>query len=86
MPSEHGDLVRGPEGAHTFRNDSDEPIRVLMMSTRFWPEIVNYPDSNKLGASSPFGRGRFTVGTALDFQNAPQGAPPSAPRRAGPWS
>jgi uncharacterized cupin superfamily protein len=67
---EPGDVIlcpRGPDGAHRFWNDSDERIRVLMMSTRFWPEIVNYPDSNKIGASSPFGRGRYTVGTEVEY-------------------
>jgi uncharacterized cupin superfamily protein len=67
---EPGDCVlfpRGPDGAHTFWNDSDEPVRVFMMSTRFWPEIVNYPDSGKLGASSQFGRGRFLEDSAVEY-------------------
>jgi uncharacterized cupin superfamily protein len=67
---EPGDCVlfpRGPDGAHTFRNDSDEPTRVLMMSTLITPEVVTYPDSGKLGASSPFGRGRFREDSAVEY-------------------
>jgi len=47
-----GDVVcfrTGPEGAHTVRNDSDAPTRVLMMSCGTRPEIVVYPDSDKIG-------------------------------------
>jgi uncharacterized cupin superfamily protein len=49
-----GDVVlfrRGPEGAHAVRNDTDEPVRLLMLSsdqdTR--GEIAFYPDSGKVG-------------------------------------
>jgi uncharacterized cupin superfamily protein len=65
-----GDSVlfpRGPEGGHTFRNDSAEPVRVLMMSTLITPEVVSYPDSGKLGASSPFGRGRFLESSNVEY-------------------
>jgi len=42
---------RGPDGAHQIRNDSDEPARVLMLSSQSDPEICVYPDSGKVGAS-----------------------------------
>jgi uncharacterized cupin superfamily protein len=48
-----GDVVaflRGPEGAHQLINHSGEPVRVLMLSTLIAPEIVEYPDSDKVGA------------------------------------
>ena len=48
-----GDVVcfpTGPEGAHDVRNDGDEPARVLMLSTRIYPEVPVYPDSDKIGA------------------------------------
>jgi uncharacterized cupin superfamily protein len=41
---------RGPDGAHEVRNESDEPARVLMLSTMSDPEICVYPDSRKIGA------------------------------------
>ena len=48
-----GDCVtfkRGPEGAHAFRNDTDEPARLLMLSSQADVEITVYPDSEKIGA------------------------------------
>ncbi len=47
-----GDVVCfrcGQEGAHAMRNDTDEPARFLMMSAGTRPEIVVYPDSDKIG-------------------------------------
>ena len=65
-----GDCVlfpRGPDGGHTFWNDSDEPVRILMMSTLITPEVVSYPDSGKLGARSPFGGGRFLESSGVEY-------------------
>jgi len=39
----------GPEGAHKITNRSDEPARLLMMSTRSSPTVAVYPDSDKIG-------------------------------------
>jgi uncharacterized cupin superfamily protein len=50
-----GDVVcfrRGKEGAHQVINRTDSPIRVLMLSTMIEPDIVEYPDSGKVGARS----------------------------------
>jgi uncharacterized cupin superfamily protein len=50
---ERGDLVvfrRSPDGLHQVRNDADEPARLMMLSTKNAPEIVEYPDSGKLSA------------------------------------
>jgi uncharacterized cupin superfamily protein len=44
---------RGPAGAHEVRNESEEIVRVLMMSTLTFAsklEICVYPDSGKIGA------------------------------------
>jgi uncharacterized cupin superfamily protein len=46
------DLVffpKGPEGAHQIRNDTGEPVRVLMWSTVVHPSATAYPDSDKVG-------------------------------------
>jgi uncharacterized cupin superfamily protein len=40
---------RGPEGAHAVRNDTDEPVRVLMFSNVEHPAVSAYPDSDKVG-------------------------------------
>jgi uncharacterized cupin superfamily protein len=40
---------RGPEGAHSIRNETDDPARVLMFSTVVVPSATVYPDSDKVG-------------------------------------
>jgi uncharacterized cupin superfamily protein len=50
-----GDVVcfpEGPEGAHQVRNDTDEPIKVLFLSTKVSPDTAVYPDSGKVGVWS----------------------------------
>ena len=38
---------RGAAGAHLVRNATEEPVRILMLSTSIVPDIVEYPDSSK---------------------------------------
>jgi uncharacterized cupin superfamily protein len=48
-----GDVVcfrRGPDGFHQVSNRTSSPIRVLIVSTLITPDIVEYPDSGKVGA------------------------------------
>ena len=55
---EEGDVVvfpRGQAGAHQVSNKTDEPIRVLMLSSLNAPDIVEYLDSGKVGARSVAG-------------------------------
>jgi uncharacterized cupin superfamily protein len=40
---------RGPEGAHGVRNETEDPVRVLMFSTVVTPTASVYPDSDKVG-------------------------------------
>jgi uncharacterized cupin superfamily protein len=57
-----GDVVafrRGNEGAHQVRNDTDAPIRVLMLSTLLAPDIVEYLDSGKVSAIDAKGERLF---------------------------
>jgi uncharacterized cupin superfamily protein len=42
-------FARGPAGAHGVRNDTEEPVRVLMWSNVTYPNATVYPDSDKLG-------------------------------------
>ncbi|MGD2060266.1 MAG: cupin domain-containing protein [Acidimicrobiia bacterium] len=42
-------FATGPAGAHQLINHTDRDARVLMMSTMVSPEIVEYPDSGKVG-------------------------------------
>jgi uncharacterized cupin superfamily protein len=58
-----GDLVAFPEGeagAHQLRNDSEEPFRVLIASTKSDLYVAGYPDSGKVLIESP-SRGLRTV-------------------------
>ena len=40
---------RGERGAHGYRNDTDSPVRVLMVSEMTGPNISVYPDTNQVG-------------------------------------
>ena len=63
-------LPEGPDGAHQVRNDTDEPIRVLIASTKQLPDAAVYPDSGKVGiwtgneADPPR---LFRIGNAVDY-------------------
>jgi uncharacterized cupin superfamily protein len=46
---------RGQAGAHQVSNRTDTPVRVLMLSSMVLPEIVEYPDSGKVGARDATG-------------------------------
>ena len=53
---EPGDAVvfrRGPTGAHVVRNDTDAPVRVLLVSSHADLEVAVYPDSGKVGVRGP---------------------------------
>jgi len=50
-PLEPGDVVAcpaGPTGAHQLQNRTDDPVRVLVVSTMIYPETVEMPDSDKI--------------------------------------
>jgi uncharacterized cupin superfamily protein len=58
---ECGDLVafpRGPAGAHRIFNPSEQAARVLVFSTRHWPEIAEYPDIGATLAMTGPGEGQ----------------------------
>ncbi|HEY8584343.1 MAG TPA: cupin domain-containing protein [Capillimicrobium sp.] len=40
----------GPQGVHQVRNDTDQPVRVLLWSNVEYPAVTVYPDSDKVGA------------------------------------
>ncbi|MFB6090349.1 MAG: cupin domain-containing protein [Halobellus sp.] len=51
------DFPASEDGAHRLRNDGDEPLRFLAVSTMRDPDVTVYPDSGKIGvyAGSPPG-------------------------------
>lgn len=40
---------RGETGVHQLRNDTEEPVRIVMFSTTSDPEVCVYPDTGKTG-------------------------------------
>jgi uncharacterized cupin superfamily protein len=48
---------RGPAGAHSLRNDGDEPARILFFSTLSDPEVAVYPDSERAAVKAGDMRG-----------------------------
>src|SRR5918911_212798 len=80
---------RGERGAHGYRNDGNEPVRVLMISEMNAPNISVYPDRNQVGifdagrrAERRFGA-LFNVADAVaDYGGRAQLVPPaSGPRQ-----
>ena len=62
-------FLRGPGGAHQIINRTDEPLRVLMLSTRLSPEVLEYPDSGKTAATDADGKRLFRtrLGEPLEY-------------------
>jgi uncharacterized cupin superfamily protein len=57
---QEGDVVcfpRGEEGAHQIINRTDEPVRVLMLSTMIQPDIAFLLDTGKVFARDADGKG-----------------------------
>lgn len=45
----------GPAGAHALTNETDEPVRFIMVSGRGAPEVVEYPDLGQITVQGPAG-------------------------------
>lgn len=55
---EEGGVVHfttGPAGAHGLRNDGEGPVRYVMAGVRVTPEVVEYPELNKVTGQSRHG-------------------------------
>ena len=59
----------GEAGAHEVRNDTAEPVRVVMFSTTSDPEVCVYPDSGKVGVYAGWSR---TDATKVTLLNRPE--------------
>jgi uncharacterized cupin superfamily protein len=76
-PVKAGDLISAPPGdgstAHQVENTSEAELRFLTFSTRLEPEVVEYPDSGKIGVASyagsaaPVVRVLVPAGQSLDY-------------------
>ena len=42
----------GPDGAHSLRNDTDEPVRFVVAGIRVSPEVAEYPDTKQITAQA----------------------------------
>ena len=65
-----GDVVHFPEGepgTHQLRNDTNEPFRVLIGSTKSTLNVAGYPDSNKILIDTPGKRRMLSDGPDLDY-------------------
>jgi uncharacterized cupin superfamily protein len=65
---EPGDLVlfpEGPDGAHKVTNLTDEPLRILMLSTVTETAVSVYPDGGKVGVY-PLGK-YFRLADAVEY-------------------
>ena len=79
-PGETVHFPVGEEGAHQLSNPTDEEVRFLAVSTSGAPDVVVYPDSNKISASErlPEGGGLhtfFDLGQQVDYwkgESAPE--------------
>jgi uncharacterized cupin superfamily protein len=73
----------GERGAHQVANRTDNPVRVLFISEMVGPEVVVYPDSDKVGArerapgSPPGLRKTFRAGDEVDYWDGED--PPEVP-------
>jgi uncharacterized cupin superfamily protein len=56
-PGEVVNFPLGERGAHQISNQTDEEVRFLAVSTSGAPDVVVYPDSNKISASERLAEG-----------------------------
>ncbi|WP_247730516.1 cupin domain-containing protein [Halovivax limisalsi] len=59
-PGDYASLPATPDGGHAVANDSDGPLRYLVVSTMNEPDVTVYPDSETFGVfvgSPPGGSG-----------------------------
>ena len=61
---------RGERGAHAYRNDRDEPVRLLMISEMSGPNISVYPDTNQVGLFDAGQRAQRRFGALFNVADA----------------
>jgi uncharacterized cupin superfamily protein len=61
---------RGECGSHGYRNDTDAPVRVLMISEMNGPNISVYPDTNQVGIFDAGQRARRRFGALFNVADA----------------
>jgi uncharacterized cupin superfamily protein len=61
---------RGERGAHGYRNTSDQPVRLLMISEMDGPNISVYPDTNQIGLFDTAQRAQRRFGALFNVDDA----------------
>ena len=61
---------RGERGAHGYRNGTDRPVRVLVVSEMNGPNISVYPDTNQIGLFDAGRREERRFGARFDVADA----------------
>jgi uncharacterized cupin superfamily protein len=61
---------RGERGAHGYRNETDAPVRLLMVSEMNGPNISVYPDMNQVGIFDHGQRGQRRFGALFNVADA----------------
>jgi uncharacterized cupin superfamily protein len=61
---------RGERGAHGYRNDGEEPVRLLMISEMEGPNISVYPDTNQIGVFDAGQRSQRRFGALFNVADA----------------
>jgi uncharacterized cupin superfamily protein len=82
---EEGDVLRfpvGEDGAHQIINESDDTVRFLAISSSGRPDVVVYPDSDKIGVGERLPRGGglrafFRRGDRVGYWEGEERKPPS---------
>ncbi len=71
FPVRAGDVIAAPSGegetAHQVMNTGAEELRYLCFSTRFDPDVVEYPDSGKFGVASMVPEGKGLTSAQLAY-------------------
>jgi uncharacterized cupin superfamily protein len=71
FPVRAGDVIAAPAGeassAHQLSNTGTEDLRYLCFSTRFDPDVVEYPDSGKFGVASMVPEGKGLTSAQLAY-------------------
>jgi uncharacterized cupin superfamily protein len=86
---EEGEALRfglGEEGAHQILNRSAETVTFLAVSSHGRPDVVVYPDSDKIGVGERLPKGGglrafFKRGNAVDYFDGEEGESPPARER-----
>jgi uncharacterized cupin superfamily protein len=61
---------RGERGAHGYRNDGEERVRLLMVSEMNGPNVSVYPDTNQIGVFDAGQRAERRFGALFNVDDA----------------